>query len=106
METNKECDFAFANSLIGGKWKLRILWHIIQGENRFSVLKKVIPNITEKVLYSNLKELVEAGLIYKVVVKKEKPSIITYHIVKEHQQLEKIILSLSDFVCMYRKLND
>ena len=51
------CPLILTHSLIGGKWKLKILWHILQGDNRFSELKKEIPGISEKVLYSNLKEL-------------------------------------------------
>ncbi len=54
------CPLILTHSLIGGKWKLKILWHILQGDNRFSELKKEIPGISEKVLYSNLKELEDA----------------------------------------------
>ena len=37
------CPLILTHSLIGGKWKLKILWHILQGDNRFSELKKEIP---------------------------------------------------------------
>lgn len=33
---------------------MRILWHIIHGENRFSELKKALSGISEKVLYTSL----------------------------------------------------
>ena len=39
------CPLILTHSLIGGKWKLKILWHILQGDNRFSELKKEIPGI-------------------------------------------------------------
>ena len=42
------CPLILTHSLIGGKWKLKILWHILQGDNRFSELKKEIPGISEK----------------------------------------------------------
>ena len=38
---------------------MRILWHIIHGENRFSELKKALSGISEKVLYTSLRELEE-----------------------------------------------
>ena len=65
------CPLILTHSLIGGKWKLKILWHILQGDNRFSELKKEIPGISEKVLYSNLKELEDARLLYREVIKEE-----------------------------------
>ena len=42
-KTEVVCPLIFANRIIGGKWKMRILWHIIHGENRFGILKKCIP---------------------------------------------------------------
>ena len=72
------CPLILTHSLIGGKWKLKILWHILQGDNRFSELKKEIPGISEKVLYSNLKELEDARLLYREVIKEKKPSVIRY----------------------------
>lgn len=42
-ETEKQydCNLVMMNDLIGGKWKLRILWHIMNGDNRFSMLEKI-----------------------------------------------------------------
>ena len=38
-ELKKEyrCVLDLAHDIIGGKWKLRILWNIQQGNNRFSM---------------------------------------------------------------------
>ena len=77
------CLLILTHSLIGGKWKLKILWHILQGDNRFSELKKEIPGISEKVLYSNLKELEDAKLLYREVIKEKKPSVIRYRLSEE-----------------------
>lgn len=52
------CALILTHDLIGGKWKLRILWHIIHGENRFSLLMRAIPDISQKVLVSQLRGLV------------------------------------------------
>ena len=51
------CPFNMIDDLIGGKWKLRIVSHIINGDNRFSMLEKSINDISAKVLMSQLKEL-------------------------------------------------
>ena len=45
------CPLILTHSLIGGKWKLKILWHILQGDNRFSELKKGISRVFRKKCY-------------------------------------------------------
>ena len=53
-ELKKEyrCVLDLAHDIIGGKWKLRILWNIQQGNNRFSMLERAIPEITQKNIMS------------------------------------------------------
>jgi DNA-binding HxlR family transcriptional regulator len=43
--------------VLGGKWKLLILWHLQDQPKRYSQLKRLIPKVTEKVLISQLREL-------------------------------------------------
>ncbi|MEI9958012.1 MAG: helix-turn-helix domain-containing protein [Ferruginibacter sp.] len=50
-------------SKIDGKWKIIILAYISQNENRFSLLKKRIPSITDKMLSQQIKELENDGLL-------------------------------------------
>lgn len=42
---------------IGGKWKTVVLWYLRKDKKRFSELKRLIPNITEKMLSLQLKTL-------------------------------------------------
>ena len=46
LKKQYDCNLVMMNDLIGGKWKLRILWHIMNGDNRFSMLEKTIDSIT------------------------------------------------------------
>jgi DNA-binding HxlR family transcriptional regulator len=52
---------------IGGKWKTVILWYLRNGKKRFSELKKLIPNITEKMLSLELKSLEKDNIIRRKV---------------------------------------
>ena len=54
LKKQYDCNLVMMNDLIGGKWKLRILWHIMNGDNRFSMLEKNIDSITPKVLISQI----------------------------------------------------
>lgn len=51
---------------IGGKWKLRILWALRDGEEqRYSELKRQVAGITDVMLSQSLKELAESGLVQR-----------------------------------------
>lgn len=52
---------------IGGKWKTVVLWYLRKDKKRFSELKKLIPNITEKMLSLQLKDLERDGIVKRKV---------------------------------------
>lgn len=63
QEVNIE-PFAYAMSLIEGKWKMHILFWLWKKEVlRYSELKRVLGNVTHKMLSTKLKELEFDGLI-------------------------------------------
>lgn len=58
------CPVAFATRVIGGKWKPRIIWALVQADTlRFSELRRACPPISDRILSRELKELEAAGLI-------------------------------------------
>ncbi len=66
------CELNSAVSIISGRWKSQIIYSISEGNNRFHLLKKELPNISEQVLGRQLKELE----IHKIIIKKEIPGTI------------------------------
>ena len=50
---------------IGGRWKLIILWQLKEDALRYNKLRKAIPNISEKMLIQQLKELILSGWVNK-----------------------------------------
>ena len=80
MESVKSCTdnevnikpFAYAMSLIGGKWKMHILFWLWHKEVlRYSELKRSLENVTHKMLSNQLKELERDGLL----IRKEYPQV-------------------------------
>ena len=61
------CPVEASLSLIGGKYKCIILWHLMQGTMRFSELRRIIPQATAKMLTQQLRELEADGLIHREV---------------------------------------
>ena len=49
--------------VIGGKWKLMILWHLAVKTQRYGELRRSIPGITEKMLIQQLRELEADGIV-------------------------------------------
>lgn len=61
------CPIEAPISLIGGKYKAIILFHLINKTLRFNELQKLIPQATPKMLTQQLRELEGDGLIVRTV---------------------------------------
>lgn len=57
------CALDITMDYIGGKWKTIVLWYLRNKTLRFGELKKQIPDITEKMLSLQLKDLEKDGLV-------------------------------------------
>jgi DNA-binding HxlR family transcriptional regulator len=53
--------------IVGGKWKVLILWHLIDTPQRYGALRRLMPAITEKMLIRQLRELERDGIIGRSV---------------------------------------
>jgi DNA-binding HxlR family transcriptional regulator len=63
---------------IGGKWKTVVLWYLRKDKKRFSELRKLIPNITEKMLSLQLKDLEKDGDVTRKVYPEVPPRVEYY----------------------------
>lgn len=59
------CPITSTMLAIGGRWKIIILWHLKSGSLRYNEIRKAIPNISEKMLIQQLKELMQSGWVDK-----------------------------------------
>ena len=71
MGKNKEiftdCPLEYAASVIGGKWKLKIIWNLSKSDYvRFNELKRNLNGITDLMLTKSLKELMDASVVNRV----------------------------------------
>lgn len=57
------CAMDVTMKYIGGKWKTVVLWYLRKDKKRFSELRRLIPNITEKMLSLQLKNLEKDGIV-------------------------------------------
>nr|WP_254021304.1 helix-turn-helix domain-containing protein [Mesorhizobium escarrei] len=82
-----------ALKVISGRWKAVILYHLFDGPRRLSVLKTLVPDITQKVLIQQLREMEEHGLVRREIFA-EIPSRVEYSATRLGLSLEPILLSL------------
>jgi DNA-binding HxlR family transcriptional regulator len=61
--------------VIGGKWKCVILCHLTHGKMRTSDLKRHMPNITQKMLTQQLRELEQDGIVNRISYNQVPPKV-------------------------------
>lgn len=79
--------------VIGGKWKCVILCHLMRGKKRTSELRRLMPDITQKMLTQQLRELEYDGVINRIVYNQVPPKV-EYELSEYGESLEGILNSL------------
>lgn len=82
--------------VIGGKWKCVILCHLTHGKKRTSELKRLMPNITQKMLTQQLRELEEDGVINRIIYQQIPPKV-EYELSEYGKSLESILTALCNW---------
>lgn len=80
--------------VIGGKWKLVILWHLAQDTQRYSDLQRKIVGITSKMLTQQLRELEQDKVITRKIYPVVPPKV-EYSLTKAGETLLPIIDALN-----------
>lgn len=70
------CPVEATLSLIGGKYKPLILWHLINQPLHYMELQRLIPKATPKMLSQQLHDLEDCGMIHREVIPEKPPKTI------------------------------
>jgi DNA-binding HxlR family transcriptional regulator len=93
---------ADAMYVIGGKWKLRIIVALKEGNKRFNELHRTIEGISAKVLSAELKDLELNGFIRRNVFTGT-PVVVEYELTDYCETLNDVLHSLSTWGAMHRE---
>ncbi|MQR26116.1 MarR family transcriptional regulator [Leuconostoc mesenteroides] len=80
--------------VIGGKWKPIILCHLGNGPIRTGELHRRIPNIAQKTLTQQLRELEEDEIIIRKVYNQVPPKV-EYYLSEEGKTLREVLIAMS-----------
>ncbi|GAB4417175.1 MAG: winged helix-turn-helix transcriptional regulator [Thermodesulfovibrionales bacterium] len=72
---NTQCPVETTLRIIGGRWKVVIIYYLMDGTKRFSELKRLIPEVTQKMLTQQLRELERDGIVYRKVFPEVPPKV-------------------------------
>ncbi|QOV38501.1 helix-turn-helix transcriptional regulator [Streptomyces ferrugineus] len=59
------CGIDAAMDVVGGKWKVLVLWALNERPCRFGELRRELTGVTEKVLAAQLRELEADGIVHR-----------------------------------------
>src|SRR5271167_769225 len=96
------CGLEAALEVVGGKWKVLILWPLRAEPHRFGELRRLVPGISEKMLIQHLKEM-EADGIVKRKDFKEVPPRVEYALTSFGQSLYGALTPLCEWGTLHMK---
>lgn len=96
------CLLTLAMDIVGGKWKMVILWHLRKGTLRFNELRRLLDGITQKMLTQQLRDLEESRLITRTVYAVVPPKV-EYSLTEEGRNLVPVLDSLCQWSSVYAK---
>jgi DNA-binding HxlR family transcriptional regulator len=100
-EPGASCPIDSTLKVIGGRWKTAVLYHLSFGTKRFGELRRQLPNITQRMLTLQLRELEAAGLVRRTVYA-EVPPRVEYDLTPWGESLRPVLEALSDWGTSYR----
>ncbi|RXZ83535.1 transcriptional regulator [Paenibacillaceae bacterium] len=70
------CEKEITLSIISGKWKAVILWHLgFEGPHRFGELQRLFTNLSNRILTKQLRELEHDGIICRKIYSEVPPRV-------------------------------
>lgn len=84
------CGVEVTLSVVGGKWKGLVLWHLRLKTLRFSQLQRRLRSVTQKMLTQQLRELEANGLIHRQIYA-EVPPRVEYSLTDEGRRIVPIL---------------
>ena len=97
-----KCPAEVTVNIIGGRWKLLILYHLFQGVKRFSELQRAVSGITQKMLTQQLREMERDGLVHREIYPQVPPKV-EYSLTALGESLRSVVDAMSRWGKMFNE---
>ena len=91
-----ECPAEFTLAMIGGRWKIPLIFHLLSGAKRFSELARALTGVSQKMLTQQLREMARDGLVARKVYA-EVPPRVEYTLTPLGRSLKSVV----DAMCQW-----
>ncbi|AEF42338.1 Putative transcriptional regulator [Hoyosella subflava DQS3-9A1] len=90
------CGMSVAIEVVGGKWKLHIMWVLGDGPQRFGQIRRMLGGVSEKVLTEQLRQMEADGVVHREFFP-EIPPRVEYSLTALGEELKVALKSLEDW---------
>jgi len=94
-ESVSGCPVEEAMRVLGGRWRIVLVYYLLEGSKRFSDLRRAIPRISQRMLTLELRALEEAGFVSRTVFP-EVPARVEYALTDEGRRLRALVDVLAE----------
>lgn len=101
---NLTCPVRTSLNVLGGKWKLLIISYLLDEPRRYGELRRLIPEITEKMLIQELRDLETDGIVSRTVQQTVPPRV-DYSLAEHGRRVEPVFMALLGWGLDYLKRN-
>lgn len=99
-DSQYNCTVELTLDVIGGKWKGVLLFYLLGGSKRFNELRRLLPDVTQRMLTLQLRELEMDGLIDRKVYAQVPPKV-EYSLTEFGATLKPLLLMMRDWGQQY-----
>ncbi|UOQ97941.1 helix-turn-helix transcriptional regulator [Hymenobacter sp. 5317J-9] len=99
-ERTLTCPVRTTLNVLGGKWKLLILSYLLDEPRRYGELRRLMPEITEKMLIQELRELETDGIVARTVHQTVPPRV-DYSLTEQGQRVRPVFAELLGWGLQY-----
>lgn len=95
-----QCPAEYTLAMIGGRWKIPLIYHLQAGGRRFSELSRALKGVSQKVLTQQLREMERDGLVARRVYAQVPPRV-EYSLTELGMSLQPVV----DAMCRWGEAN-
>ena len=92
-DADQTCGMSIAIDVVGGKWKMHLMWVLAEGPVRFGQIRRKLDGVSEKVLAENLRQLEASGVVHRELYA-EVPPRVEYSLTPLGESLNEALMPL------------